>query len=442
MATSTADRAADRRGRCRARGVARRRVLAAVVAAVLPGGCGAGASDGDGTTTLTFVNAQDQGTFDQVIAGFERANPGIRIRQEVVPFDDLNSAVQYRLLSEDPGVDLFDVDAPRLAAFAARGFLVDLGELGERARGRVDPEALAGTTYRGRQYALPRWTSTQLLYYNRGLLDKAGVAAPPGDPRSPMTWEDVAAAGRAAQAAGARWGLAFDQIDRYYQLQPLPESLGGGPGLTGPDLLTPQVANPAWVRAFTWYASLFEQGVAPRGVSPEQTGPLFASGNTAFFVGGPWNADAFDQARGLDYDVAPFPVFAGGRPASSTGSWATGVSPFSRHQEAAKEFIAYLALDPTGAWEASSRNIPVQVDAFERYLGTLRGQGGRSARLAEVVAHELASNAVARPRTVGYVTFETAMNKAFADIRNGSDPERRLRAAEAELTRAMAKYRG
>lgn len=416
------------------------RARLAVVAALLLASCGSG--DADGVTTLTFVNAQDPGTFDQVIASFEEANPGIRIKQEVVPFDDLNSTVQYRLISKDPGVDLFDVDTPRLTAFAARGFLVDVSDLGARARGEVAPEALEGTAYEGRQYAMPRWTSTQLLYYNRPLLERAGVAAPSSDPRSPMTWQDVAAAGRRAQAAGARWGLAFDQIDRYYQLQPLPESLGGGPGLTGPDLLTPAVDNEDWVRAFTWYASIFEEGVAPRGVTPEQTAPLFASGSTAFFVGGPWNADAFDEAEGLDYDVAPFPVFEGGAPASSTGSWVTGVSPFSRNQDAAKKFIAYMTIDPTGAWEVHSRNIPVQVDAFARYLGTLRGEGGRPARLADIVEHELASNAVARPRTVGYVTFEAAMNKAFADIRNGSDPEQRLRQATRELDRVLSKYRG
>ena len=49
-------------------------------------------------------------------------------------------------------------------------------------------------------------------------------------------------------------------------------------------------------------------------------------------------------------------------------------------------------------------------------------------------------NAVARPTSVGYVDFETVMNKAFADIRNGSNPVDRLSQATAELKRAFAKY--
>jgi multiple sugar transport system substrate-binding protein len=407
--------------------------------------CGGGSDDSGGgagsstKATLTFVNAQDPGTFDKVIAGFKKQNPGITIKQQVVPFDDLNTTVQSRLQAKDSGIDLYDVDEPRLAAFASRGYLADLSDLGKKANGTIDPKALEATQYDGKQYAMPRWTSTQLLFYNKALLKKAGVPAPDADSRSRITWEQVASEGKKAQTAGAKWGFTFDQVDRYYQLQPLPESLGGGPGLKGKGLLTPDITNAAWVKAFTWYASTFKSGLSPRGIAPEQTGPLFAAGNTAFFAGGPWNAAAFDKAK-VDYGVAPYPMFAGGKPASSTGSWATGVSPFSKHQAAAKKFIAYMTTDPTGAWQANSNNIPVQKDAFKKYLSAMRANGPVDKQLATVVEGELSSSAVSRPTTTGYVDFETVMNKAFADIRNGSDPAQRLQSATKELDSVLKKY--
>lgn len=417
-------------------------LLATAVAGAALAACGGDDAGGDGgTTTLTFINAQDPGTFDKVIASFEKANPTIKIEQQVVPFDDLNSTVQSRLGSKDPSIDLYDVDEPRLAAFAARGFLAELGDLREQAQGKIDPAALEVTSHDGKQYAMPRWTSTQLLFYNRAVLTQAGVTLPNSDPASPMTWEDVTAAGKQAQAAGAKWGMTFDQVDRYYQLQPLPESLGGGPGLTGDGLLTPDVTNDEWIEAFTWYASTFQDEVAPRGITPEQTSALFAEGETAFYAGGPWNTAAFEAATGLDYGVAPFPTFAEGEPVSSTGSWSTGISPFSKNQDAAKKFLSYMTIDPTGAWETSSNNIPVQTDAFQQYLTTMRGSSERSAQLAAIIEHELAENAVARPLSVGYVDFESVMNKAFADIRNGSDPAERLRQADDELERGLEKYR-
>jgi multiple sugar transport system substrate-binding protein len=48
---------------------------------------------------------------------------------------------------------------------------------------------------------------------------------------------------------------------------------------------------------------------------------------------------------------------------------------------------------------------------------------------------------VSRPVSVGYVDFESVMNKAFADIRNGTDAATRLQQATGELDRALAKYR-
>jgi multiple sugar transport system substrate-binding protein len=418
--------------------------ITALILAVTACGGGNSTSGAQGSAkkaTLTFLNAQDPGTFDKVVAAFEKANPGIKIKLQTVPYDTLNSAVQSRVGGKDSSIDLYEVDEPRLAAFASRGYLIDLPDLRKQASGKIDPKALAVTTYKGKQYAMPRWTSTQLLYFNKALLKKAKIPAPSSDPTKPMTWEQLTTEAKRAQSAGgARWGFTFEQVDRYYQLQPLPESAGGGPGLTGAGLLTPDITNAGWVKAMSWYASTFKGGISPRGVSAEQTEPLFAGGNTAFFAGGPWNAALLDKAKGLDYGVAPFPIFSGGKDATSTGSWSVGISPFCKNQAAAKKFLSYMTIDPNGAWLSSSRNIPVQKSAYGKYLDQMRSQGTNGADIAALIRNELAHNAVPRPTTVGYVDFETIMNQAFADIRNGSNPASRLQQATGELKRAFAKY--
>jgi multiple sugar transport system substrate-binding protein len=425
--------------------MSRKALIAATVTVLAIAGCGDGGGGGDdssgGNVTLTFVNAQDPGTFDKVIASFEKANPTIKIKQQAVPFDDLNSTVQSRLSAKDADIDLYDVDEPRLAAFAARGFLEPLDDLKQQAQSSIDPNALKITTWQNKQYAMPRWTSTQLLYYNQDLLAKAKITAPGSDPKTSPTWEQITSDGRKAQGAGARYGLIFDQVDRYYQLQPLPASLGGGPGLTGEGLLQPDVTNDAWIRAFTWYHDIFQNQVAPRGINPEQTPGLFASGDSAFFAGGPWNAAAFDKEKNVKYGVAPFPRFAAGKTATSTDSWSTGISPFSKHKDAAKKFLSYMTVDPTGATELTSNNIPVQKDAFQAYLKGLRAKGAPYDKIAAIIEYSVANTAVSRPISVGYVDFESVVNKAFADIRNGAAPAARLQAAAGELDRALAKYR-
>jgi multiple sugar transport system substrate-binding protein len=422
-----------------------RSVTAAAVLAAAVAGCSTGNDDdggsSGGTTTLTFVNAQDPGTFDKVIASFEKANPTIKIKQQAVPFDDLNSTVQSRLGAKDADIDLYDVDEPRLAAFAARGFLEPLDDLRQQAGDKIDANALQITSYQNKQYAMPRWTSSQLLYYNKALLAKAKVTAPSSDPASPITWEQLTADATKAKTPGAKNGLIFDEVDRYYQLEPLPASLGGGSGLAGAELLQPDVTNAAWTQAFTWYHSIFQNGVAPRGINPEQTPSLFATGTTAFFAGGPWNAAAFDKDKSVDYGVAPFPRFAQGKAATSTDSWSTGISPFSKHKDAAKKFVSYMTIDPTGATETISNNIPVQKQAFQKYLSDLSAKGPVYAQIAKIVQYALDNTSVSRPVSVGYVEFESVMNKAFADIRNGTAAPTRLQQATGELDRALAKYR-
>jgi multiple sugar transport system substrate-binding protein len=434
--TRPQDRLGSRRGGRRAGVMAALLLTAGTLAACGGGGSDSGQEGDAEKAELTFVNAQDKGTFDKVIAGFQKENPGITIKQQVVPFDDLNSTVQSRLQNKDDGIDLYDVDEPRLASFASRGYLLELDDISGDG---IDEKAMEATKYDGKQYAMPRWTSTQLLFYNKKLLKDAGIDAPGVEDR--LTWEQVTSTGAEAKQAGAKWGLTFDQVDRYYQLQPLAESLGGGPGLKGDGLLEPDVTNEGWEKAFSWYGSTFEEELSPRGIAAEQTGPLFAQGETAFFAGGPWNRATFDEA-GVDYGVAPFPMFEGGEPASSTGSWATGVSPFSKNQAAAKKFIEYMTTTSSGAWEASSNNIPVQEDARKQYLDEMRSGGGVGPQLADVVENELDTSAVSRPTTVAFVDFETIMNKAFADIRNGTPAPARLQDASTELESALKKYQG
>jgi multiple sugar transport system substrate-binding protein len=357
-----------------------------------------------------------------------------------LPFDAMNAAVLSRIGQKDASIDAYEVDEPRVAAFATRGLLLELPDLASQASGKVDPNALEITRFDDKQYTMPRWTSTQLLFYNKALLKKARVTLPSSSPSRPMTWEQVATAGKKAQSGGAQWGFTFDQVDRYYQLQPLAASAGGGSGLTGEGNLTPSVTNAGWTKAFTWYAKTFSDKLSPRGVTPAETAALFGAGKVAFFAGGPWNAPTFDKAK-VDYGVAAYPYFAGGKKASSTDSWSVGVSPFSKNQDAAKKFVAYMTIDPNGAWLASSRNIPVQKQAFARYLKVM-GAGTRGKQLAAIMRNELSRNTVHRPQSAGFVDFETAMNKAFSDIRNGADPKKRLGQAADELERTLAKFRG
>ena len=394
--------------------------------------------------TITFVGAERPVEFEQAIKAFEKDNPGTTIEYTQVPFDTLNAEIQARIGSQDSSIDLYAADPPRIPAFAKRGYLLDLSAYKddiEKASGKI---GLAAVSFDGKPWSFPMWTSTQLLFTNLRLLRTAGISAPSSDTSQRLTWDALLKLARQAQHAGARWGFTFEQVDRYYQLQPLFASAGAGTGLTGEGNMTPAIVSPAWVRMADWYGNLYKDGLAPRGVSPEQTPDLFANGQVAFFVGGPWNFPKFNAAKELSYSVAPMPYVAGGRPATPTDSWAVGINPYAAHKDMALKFARFLTLDPEGNWLTVAGNplIPLNRQAYARYLDGLTKMNGNVGQAARtIMSYELAHTAVQRPRSIGYVNFEDVMNRAFSDIRNGAPADETLQQAQSRLTATLARVR-
>jgi len=391
---------------------------------------------------IGFLSSQKAGAFDAVIAAFEAANPGIKMQAQNVPFDQLNAQIQARLGAGDTSVDVFTVDEPRVPAYAHKGFLSDLTPMRGEIEAAVTPAALVGSSFKDKLWSFPFWTTSQFLFFNNDLLKKAGLPAPDSDPAKRLTWEDLLTNARTAQKAGAKWGFAFDQNDRYYELQPLYESQGFGPGLSGDGLLTPALTSPGWVKTTEWYRDLYASGLSPRGVAYEQMPALFSSGQVAYMVAGVWHARVFRLAKELNFGIAPMPYFAGGKPVTPTGSWTIGVNPKSARQDAAMKFAKFLTLDGNGALLASTiaPQPPVNKVAFEAYLKReSEAGGGNTAAFAKIISHELANTTVSRPRTIGYVVFEEIMNRMYSDIRNGAEAKSSLERTQAALTAAFSR---
>lgn len=406
---------------------------AATVAAALTA-CSGGDTDAD--SKITFVGADPAEAFAPLIDAFEAEHPEYTVEYQTIPFDQYNNVIQQRVGSQDPSIDVLLVDAGAAASMASRGWLTDLSDLREEAEATSVQTSVDQSVWDDRLWALPLWTSAQYLYYNVGLLEEAGVEPPTPDGER-WTWDQVTDAAARAQSAGAEWGLLFDQTDRYYQLQPLAESLGGGSGATGDDLLTADVTNEGWQQAMEWYGALFADGLAPRGIATDQMNVLFASGDAAFFIGGPWSVEPISKGEPpIEYGVAPVPTFADGTPAMSTGSWSIGVSSATDAPEAAAAFAEFASLDPVGNAAAVEEIVipPTNTEAFDDYIARLDDSDAPNTEgMGELTLRELQDSAVSRPGTVGFTQMQDVLDRAFADIRNGEPVPETLTAAEEEL---------
>jgi ABC-type glycerol-3-phosphate transport system substrate-binding protein len=170
---------------------------------------------------------------------------------------------------------------------------------------------------------------------------------------------------------------------------------------------------------------------------------LFKTGGTAFLLAGPTRVVDL-QASDLKgkWGMAPHPYFAGKDIVTPTDSWSIGVSAFSKKQEAAQKFAEFATMDVEGSVAASNKiNLPpVNKDAFPRYIDFLDTVAPEeTAGMAELLAIDTEQHSVHRPSSVGYVEFETTMNKAFTDIRNGGSVSGILDRAQDTLELNLAR---
>jgi ABC-type glycerol-3-phosphate transport system substrate-binding protein len=392
----------------------------------------------DPTATIHILSF-DAKKYANVVAAFEKAHPTISVVYDSVPFDDLNAAIESRVSSKSGSPDVYWADEPRISALAARGYTTDLSGAFSEYRKSWDDSAVEAVTVGGHLQAVPIATSTMLLFYNKDLLDKAGVAAPSDDHDARTTWEQLAADAKKAVDAGAANGILMGQFDRYFQLEPLAVGLGGSPGATGKDLVTPDITSDAWVKALTWYGSIFADGAAPRATAADQSDATFAAGQAAYFIQGPWTLPNLSSAK-FNWGVAYLPKFANGKPVTPTGSWALAMNPFSKNKEAAAIFMKYMSVDHRDV-DPANADMPVNKAYEAAYYDQPIYQTPQGKTAQEIMKYEAANTAVNRLRTVGYVEFEDITGRAFADIRNGADPKTALTQASAELTSAWAKYK-
>ena len=398
----------------------------------------------DGEATIRVLGWQERQFMDEVLQAFAEAYPSITVDYETVPIDQLSGVISSRIQAGEGAMDVYMADQPLVASFQSRGYTANLENAFGEYRELFAEATIESTTVQGELHAIPISESTWFLYYNKELLDAAGVEHPSADPAERMTWEALTEAARTAQEAGAVHGLFFDYADKLVQMLQFTRSAGGGGGITGDDMLTPEVNNEGWVNALTWYRGLFEEGLGPRGVPWAQGSELFSSGQIAYYTSGPWQVAKSLQA-GLDnFGIAPMPMFDGGEAVSGNGAWSLALNPQSTNQEAALTFMYWMAIEDGGHFTQHypNLNVPATSELLTAFPGLPDFETSPVADdLPLLIPHELEETAATRPVSKAYVEYENLSEKAFEDIRNGSNVVARLDDLQQALDEAFSRYK-
>lgn len=169
------------------------RWLGAAALVLLAAGCGR-----EAPRTLTVVIAEyskdHTRPFWQALAEQYAKQSGVRVDLRVVDWNTIDQQVSTMLQTNQPP-DVLNLNS--FASFAKDGLLHPAEEVlpADVIRDFLPPFARAGE-YRGRLYGFPILSSARAFFYNRDLLARAGVAAPP------RTWTELVDAARRVQALG------------------------------------------------------------------------------------------------------------------------------------------------------------------------------------------------------------------------------------------------
>lgn len=411
-------------------------------------GCNSDSDSGnaDGVTELSFMAYSNyEAPLNAVIEEFEKEHENIKVNIELAPFANLMESIEIKMGAQDDDLDLIFVDSPLTTNYALKGYLANLDDYFDFNPNDVWAEAAVNSsTYDGELLAAPMNSSSIVLYLNKDIFEENNVAIP--DDTTRMTWEETIELAKQltydsdGDGQNDVFGFSFDQVDRPFQLLALSDSFGVD--LIDEDGLvtTGHLDSPEAVEAFQFYYDLYNTwGVSPR-ITREESIDYFISGNIAMYLGANHNIPKIDESD-LNYSVTLHPYFENGTPTTPTGAWGIGVSAYSKNKEAAATFLEYLtAGDGAEILYDVGGTLPVANELLEHILTDSEFDEFPN-KVIRISAQESMETAVPRPMTPGYLEFETNLERALSDIKNGTDPETVLSNTAAEIDRHLEKYK-
>src|SRR5665647_924807 len=183
-------------------------VALGVSVAMLLAACGGGNTEGgtpsdsgQAEVTLTFWHNSTTGAgrefWDNTVADFEAANPGVTINVQAIQNEDLDGKLQTALNSGDAPDIFMQRGGGKMAAMVEAGQVMDITDLITDETKQVIPDgSFKAETLDDRVYAMPVAVLPGGFFYSKDLFEQAGIT------ETPTSLEDLSAAVENLKAAG------------------------------------------------------------------------------------------------------------------------------------------------------------------------------------------------------------------------------------------------
>ena len=343
-------------------------ITAVLVASACGGGGGSSSAPlagcNSGTSQVLFWTSHtppDTDSMQRMVNAYNKQSNSYCVKMVAVPGSETDIAKLTTAVRAGTGPDVYELDRFTVAERAAAGVLEDLTPLGAaNESGNYLGFAWNEALYKGKPYALPFDTDARALFYNKDLMQAAGVDPSQLDISKGAPTIDLVRS--IAQKLNKK-----DSSGNYTTIGFLPSFsqgwhytwgfvYGGSFFNSSTCKVTPD--DPKIVQAFkdmywNWSSMLGVNQVqtwlstyAPPNQPTAQD--AFLTGHVGMVVTGPWVLSWFPQYQpNLHYGITFIPVpNQGDTPATWAGGWSVVIPKGAKNEKGGYDFMKYFAGEP------------------------------------------------------------------------------------------------
>ena len=383
-------------------------------------------------TPMKFIQVSGkEAGYDAATARWNELHPEAPVTVDY--YSSVYEVIEASLGIKSPEYDILAIDSPKVGDYGLKGFTADLDSY---VGNTIDTSVYLEKTlnycyYDGHLTALPITAGISFLYYNKTLIEQAGVELREITPENRLTFEEMEEISLKVLDAvdpnrdQGYSGIAFSQANLIYQMLQLPTSMGEK-GLVDDQDLSSTLHTDGWRNAALYYQQLINEGVTDPSLDNALNFEKFMSGKCVFMLGTISFLSMVKRVQDSEIVITYNPVFKDYNiPAAPTGSWCVGVSAFSKNKDKAAEYVQFICggeghdiyIKTTNGFSAVKADADALLNdenaAYEMKIGT----------------YEVANAAVPRPVTPYYTTYETVMNEFWRNVASGADVDEAIETA-------------
>ncbi|EXX85432.1 ABC transporter substrate-binding protein [Paenibacillus darwinianus] len=250
----------------------------------------------------------------KMVDKYNSSQDAYKVNFVIQPSGEYYKQLDVALSSSKDRPDFMIMHVDQIPTYVNKGALLPMEELAAAAGLNQADYVEAPVQYAtidGKWYSIPLDVHPLVMYYNKDLFEKAGIAAPPTN-RS----EFEAAVEKLTDKSAGVYGYVLPTLWPQQFIFPTLVWQNGGDLWNGTDVA---YNSPEAVEMISWMRGLVEKGISPGNVQQDGENTLFLQGKNAIQFNGPWMKGQFDQA-GINYGIAPMPQIGKAKQAVFAGS--------------------------------------------------------------------------------------------------------------------------